>query len=239
MILSETYKNRLKSLAGIISEEEFTVFHGTNSNFKDFSNDYIGSNTDGAWNGYGFYFSDSKIEAGLYGNKIVKAIIELNKPFRLDIVKDTSIGGSGIVRLFANTSGLKDVKFEGKTMSELNEIVLELESKNIPAEFMKGSIEPFQHVYFEYDGEDYTIYNRTEAELANKKHVKSMIISKILYEVYGISGLPIRISEILNPYSFTKILQENGYDGVIAPNSTVPNGNEYVVFNKDQIKIIE
>lgn len=239
MNLSESYKKHIKKLAGIISEAEFKVFHGTNNDFKDFSHDYIGSNTEGAWNGYGFYFSDSKAEASLYGNKILHALIVMNKPFRLDLVKDTSIGGSGIVRLFANTNGLKDIKFENKTIAELNDIVLELETKDIPIELMDGSNENFQHVYFEYGDEDYTIYNRTESELANKQHVKEMVISKILYEVYGISGLPIRVSEILNPHSFTLTLKANGYDGVIAPNSTVPDGNEYVVFDKDQIKIIE
>jgi len=66
-----------------------------------------------------------------------------------------------------------------------------------------------------------------------------MIISTILYEKYDISGLPIRISELMNPYSFTKIAKENGYDGVITPNSTATSGNEYVVFNKNNIRIIK
>lgn len=42
----------------------------------------------------------------------------------------------------------------------------------------------------------------------------------------------------MNPYDFTKIAKVNGYDGVIAHNSTVSHGNEYVVFDKENIKII-
>lgn len=30
---------------------------------------------------------------------------------------------------------------------------------------------------------------------------------------------------------------KNGYDGVIAPNSTVTSGNKYIVFDKNNIRI--
>jgi hypothetical protein len=59
-----------------INENVYKVFHGTNDSFDSFDYDKIGTNTEGAWNGVGFYFSDNKAEASLYGNKIMNVEIE-------------------------------------------------------------------------------------------------------------------------------------------------------------------
>ena len=42
-----------------INENVYKVFHGTNDSFDSFDYDKIGTNTEGAWNGVGFYFSDN------------------------------------------------------------------------------------------------------------------------------------------------------------------------------------
>ena len=51
--------------------------------------------------------------------------------------------------------------------------------------------------------------------------------------------MPIRIEDIMSPDMFTSIAKDNGYDGVIMDNSTAFNGYEYIVFDSDQITILE
>jgi len=234
-IITEILTKELKK----INENKFVVYHGTNKNFSNFDYSKITSNTQSSWNGRGFYFSDSKSEAGLYGSNLIKATIELNNPLRLDKLKDSSILGSGIVKLFAKTSGLKDLKFKGISFYELNNIITKLEKNvsSIELEYSEGIKEWFKNIHFSYEGKDYEIMSKTKEEISNRNYINKLIISKIIYENYGISGLPIRVSEAVNPSLFTNILLKNGYDGVIAPNSTLASGNEYVVFDKSKIDL--
>jgi hypothetical protein len=224
----------------ILNEKTYHVFHGTNKNFDDFEYDKIGTNTEQAWNGVGFYFSDNKTEASLFGNKIINAEIKLNNPIDLTTIDDTSVQGSGLINLFTKIKGFENIKHNGKTILEISKLINDLEHNfdfnNIS--FTDGTNEHFKHVWYDYDGKEYVLRNKTQNEINDKDWLKSMIISNILYNKFNISELPIRISELMNPYSFTKIAKENGYDGVIAPNSTTTSGNEYVVFDKNNIKIL-
>lgn len=223
-----------------ITENTYKVFHGTNNQFNNFDYDKIGKNTESAWNGMGFYFSDNQTEASLYGNKIINAEINLNNPIDLTTINDTSVQGSGLIKFFSKIKGFQNVKHDDKTILEISKIINDLENnfKYSNISFSEGLNQHFKHVWYEYDGKEYVNRNKTQNEINNKEWLKSIIISNILYNKYNISGLPIRVSELMNPYSFTKIAMENGYDGVIAPNSTTTSGNEYVVFNKNNIKII-
>ena len=224
-----------------INENVYNVYHGTNHDFDSFDYDKIGTNTEAAWNGVGFYFSDNKTEASLYGNKIMNAEIELKNPIDLTFIDDTSVQGSGLVRFFSKIKGFENVKYDGKTIIEISKLIEDLENnfdyKNIS--FSDGTNEQFKHVWYDYEGKEYVLRNKTQNEINNKDWLKSMIISRILYDKYDIGGLPIRVSELMNPYSFTKIAKENGYDGVIAPNSTATSGNEYVVFDKNNIRMLK
>jgi len=225
----------------VINESIYQVFHGTNDDFDNFDYDKIGTNTEAAWNGGGFYFSDNKTEASLYGNKIINAEIKLNNPIDLTTIDDTSVQGSGLIKFFSKIKGFENIKHDGKTIFEISNIIDDLENSfdfnNIS--FSDGTNENFKHVWYEYDGKEYVLRNKTQNEINNKYWLKSMIISRILYDKYDISGLPIRVSELMNSYSFTKIAKEKGYDGVIAPNSTTTTGNEYVVFDEKNIKILK
>lgn len=222
-----------------ITENTYNVFHGTNEDFDNFAYDKIGTNTESAWNGAGFYFSDNKNEASLYGNKIINAEIRLNNPINLTTINDTSVPGSGFIKFISKIKGFENIKYDGKNILELSKIIDNLEDNfdynNI--NFSEGTNKHFKHVWYDYGGKEYVIRNRTQNEINNRDWLKSMIISRILYDTYDISGLPIRVSELMNPYSFTKIAKENGYDGVIISNSTVISGNEYVVFDRNNIKI--
>lgn len=225
----------------IIDENIYNVYHGTNDEFDIFDYDKIGTNTEAAWSGAGFYFTDNKTEASLYGNKIINAEIKLNNPIDLTVIDDTSVQGSGLIKFFSKIKGFENVKHDGRTISEISKLIDDLENNfdynNIS--YCDGTNEHFKHVLYEYGGKEYVLRNKTQNEINNKDWLKSMIISRILYEKYDISGLPIRVNQLMNPYSFTKIAKEYGYDGVIAPNPTTTSGHEYVVFHKNNIKIIK
>jgi hypothetical protein len=225
----------------LVNEKLYKVFHGTDHKFNIFDYDKIGSNTEAAWNGFGFYFSDNKTEASLYGNNIINVEIKLKNPINLTNIEDSSVQGSGLLKFFSKIKGFENVKHDGKTILEISKLIGDLENNfdfnNIS--FSDGTNEHFKHVWYDYDGKEYVLRNKTQNEINNKDWLKSMIISKILYEKYDISGLPIRVSELMNPYNFTKIAKENGYDGVIAANSMFTKGNEYVVFDKNNIRIIK
>lgn len=223
-----------------LSEREFDVYHGTNSDkFDSFKYSKIGTGTNSFWNGVGFYFSDNKAEASLYGNNLIKAKITLNNPIDLTQIHDTSVQGSGIVRLFAGIKGFDSIQYEGHTYEELNNILNQVENEFDfnKIQFSDGNNESFKHVWYVDGDNEYVLRNRTASEYQNKNFLKASMIHTILYEKYGIGGLPIRISEAVSPHVFTEIAKNNGYDGVIAPNSTVASGNEYVVFDKNNIKI--
>ncbi len=221
------------------NKNQYLVYHGTNNKFDIFDHSTIGSNTQASWNGAGFYFSDTIAEASLYGKHIMKCIITLNNPIDLTKVKDSSVQGSGIVKLFASINVLKDLKKEDYTYTQLNEIIDKEENlydeKNIY--FTEGSNPNFQHVWYEVGDKEYVLRNRTKDEIENMSHLKEMLISTVLYEKWNISDLPIRIKEACNPHTFSDIVSKQGYDGVIAYNSTTFNGHEYVVFSKENIKI--
>lgn len=58
------------------------VYHGTNNGeFTKFNKDYIGSSNDAGWYGKGFYFAFSESEAKTYGNKVIKAYLNIKNPF--------------------------------------------------------------------------------------------------------------------------------------------------------------
>lgn len=224
-----------------INENTYKVFHGTNDDFDSFAHDKIGSNMGASWNGVGFYFSDKKSEASLYGDKVMSVEIKLTNPIDLTSIEDTSVQGSGLIRFFSNIKGFENVKYNGRTLTELSELIEDLEKKFDPKNisFSDGTNEHFKHVWYDHKGKEYVIRNRTQNEIDNKDWLRSTIISRILHDEHDISGLPIRVKDLMNPYTFTKIAKENGYDGVIAQNSTVVSGNEYVVFDKNNIRILK
>ena len=62
--------------------EPMVVYHGTNEKFDSFDEKKIGYGTGNYGHyGYGFYFSDDKREATVYGDKILECYIKIEKPF--------------------------------------------------------------------------------------------------------------------------------------------------------------
>lgn len=57
-------------------------YHGTNSDFEEFKEDFISSNSGNiGWFGKGFYFSDSEKLAQSYGSKLKKCYLNITNPF--------------------------------------------------------------------------------------------------------------------------------------------------------------
>lgn len=225
-------------IESLLLEKTFEVFHGTNNTFDTFSYDKIGSNTQSAWNGYGFYFTDNKSEASHYGKNIMRFRIRLDNPIDITHIKDTSVPGSGLVKLFAHLKGFEDLKIDGYTYKELSQILnkMEQEYDANKISFSEGSNKHLQHVWYEYENQEYVLRDKTQHEIDNKEYIKSLFLGQILTDKYNIDTMPVRIKDIMNPASFTMIAKRSGYDGVIAPNSTAFEGNEYVVFDKDNIQ---
>jgi hypothetical protein len=70
--------------------EPLVVYHGTNSDFTEFSLEKVGSNVDyGMW-GSGFYFSPLRSFSKYYGSKILKLFLNIRNPF----VRNPNVQGS-------------------------------------------------------------------------------------------------------------------------------------------------
>lgn len=77
--------------------EPLVVYHGTNEEFSEFNQNRIGEGTgnDGHY-GYGFYFSKFRMEAEIYGNRIIEAYLSIKNPFtgeefQYDQLKDNGV----------------------------------------------------------------------------------------------------------------------------------------------------
>lgn len=60
-----------------------TVYHGTKSNFDEFSHRKIGNATDPGLYGAGFYFSDHEGTSRNYGDRLIKAHLNIKNPLNL------------------------------------------------------------------------------------------------------------------------------------------------------------
>jgi ADP-Ribosyltransferase in polyvalent proteins len=207
----------------------YVVWHGTDKTFDRFDSSQIGSGTGSAWNGIGFYFSDSEAEAGLYGDNLIKCRIRLANPFDMTKIRDTSCYGSGVARALASLD-----LYDKSVVERLNIVESKYDRSLVQVARGKGEL---SNVWMEYDGREYASYNRSKDEL-DDKNIKNIYVLKVLQEAYGIT-LPQKISDVCGAGRFTAALKRHGYDGVVADNSTVPSGHEYVVFDPDAIEIIK
>lgn len=233
-------KNISLVIESFLSEEKQVVYHGTNNTFSSFDVSKISLDFNRLWNGAGFYFSDNKAQAALYGDKLIRVKINLNNPIDLRNAKDGTIRNSGLIRFLSKLNGFENVQYEGHLISEIRKTILNLENtiSKEDFEFAEGSNKSFSHVFYEYGGKEYVLKNRTGGEISDANYMLSLFARLIIKDKYNITRFPIRINEIMNPYEFTKIAKQNGYDGVINYNSTASSGLEYVVFDPENITIL-
>ena len=77
-ILSELSGSKIRDRKGRLK----VCYHGTNSDFKDFKEEFISSNSGNiGWFGKGFYFTDSPKLAQSYGSIQKKAYLNIKNPF--------------------------------------------------------------------------------------------------------------------------------------------------------------
>lgn len=229
MKIIDTYK--------LLTENKYTLFHGTNKTFDVF--DIYKTNVENNWNGAGIYFTDSKNEATLFGNKLIVANVIINNPFDISDIQDPTINGSGLIRKFANTPTLKDELCSRTpyTFFELDELITDVftKVKNSEIYTTEGNNDNFKHVWLNLNGEEYVLRNKTKEEYNNKKFIINTFISILIN--LQVDRLPLNPSQAISPIKFTEILMKLGYDSIKANNSTIDNGYEYVIFNEENISI--
>lgn len=221
----------------LLRENLYRVYHGTNEDVKEFKYSKIGSGAGSHWYGQGFYFTDSPHEASNYGTKIIEAQVELRNP--LDLTQLNQDDPLWVLRLLSSLGA--NIQWESKDISEVisiyENVLNEFDPKGI--HLSSGSNEHFKHVSYEFGDKYVTIHNRTKVEYEDINYMRESFISKILGDYYGIETLPQKLTDIISPSSFTNLLRQNNHDGVIAHNSGFHKGFEYVVFDKDNIKILD
>lgn len=233
-------ENQLKNILKENINSKYIVYHGTVTDSNEFGENEIGTNTKNNWKLDGFYFSDNIKQSKIFGNIILKCEILLYNPIELTQTKtkykDSSVNGSGFVRLLGDLKGFSKVEIPQlkTTIGELDSIIRELEDYFNPDRIKYNE----KNKTLNYDN-SVTISNIKPNEYENQDFIKALIIKQRLKDKYKIDNIPIRIEDIMSPDMFTSIAKDNGYDGVIMDNSTAFNGYEYIVFDSDQITILE
>lgn len=220
------------------------VYHGTNADFDAFDPQMIGKATDNGFYGKGFYFTRNKGEASSYGNKVLPSYLKSKNMFDIRGVD----GGY--------YSGLKDNMFE-KGANLLDKLGLldanQVEKYNFYKEaknnFLKNVdiYEPsdVQDIWFgELTMPDGTkILNRAWESDNTRDGVLNVLWNdyarRIKYKdgtyldhlLDGMSLKDYMRSDGINPQRFSDKLKSMGYDGIY-------QGDEYVVFNPNQIKLV-
>lgn len=222
------------------SKTPYILYHGTDEYFADFDYSKIGSNTGLAWYGYGFYFTDNKKSAKRYGSNIITAEVDINKPFLFDKnSKDKYIEKDGLLYMLLNLN--IDIEYKDYLISDICNIIetLNTEYLNIDKHISQSELSPWQYeLHYEYSDKYYTIRSLHETEISNDKNIKDKIIRDILISKYNII-LPTLLSDIISPFKFSELLEEKGYDAIIAKSSDLfTTGKEYVIFDKNKIKFL-
>jgi hypothetical protein len=233
-------ENQLKNILKENMNSKYIVYHGTENDIEEFGKNEIGTNTKNNWKLNGFYFSDNIKQSKTFGNIILKCEILLNNPIDLTQTKDSSVNGSGLIRLLGDLDGFSKVEIPQlkRTIGELDSIIRELEYYFNPDRIKYNE----KNKTLNYDlnnKQSITINNIQPNEYENQDYIKALIIKQTLKDMYKINTMPIRIKDIMSPNTFTLIAKDNGYDGVIMDNSTAFSGYEYVAFDYDQITILE
>jgi hypothetical protein len=231
-------ENQLKNILKENMNSKYIVYHGTDNDIDEFYENEIGTNTKNNWKLDGFYFSDNINQSKLFGNIILKCEILLDNPIDLtqSKYKDSSVNGSGLIRLLGDLKGFSKVEIPQlkTTIGDLDSIIRELEYYFNPDRIKYNE----KNKTLNYNN-SITISNIKPNEYENQDFIKALIIKQRLKDKYKIDNMPIRIEDIMSPDMFTSIAKDNGYDGVIMDNSTAFNGYEYIVFDSDQITILE
>ncbi len=245
------WENDLANASKVVDEngEPLVVFHGSNNDiFSVFDKEKIGQRDSGFY-GKGFYFANSKGEAGYYGENIYAVFLNIKNPLNLT----DSLGGAYF--------GLQDNLFY-KGAIRLRELGL-LDKKEL--ELLSKYEKAIKDFMDKVEVEEINTFDRNDNEIkvwyAKLKGDKDFEFS---YEVNNYVGLQEKLNtkenainnlwnnkarfngydNLIKYFSFSDYIRENGlseklsniakergYDGIFA-------GDEYIAFEPNQIKSI-
>lgn len=77
---------KLKTL--IMEDIHVKAYHGTDSKFKEFDPNFLGTKTDPGFFGWGFYFLDDKNNAKRWGKYVITVEIHLKNPLVVSGISD-------------------------------------------------------------------------------------------------------------------------------------------------------
>ena len=217
------------------------VYHGTYAEFDTFDKEKIGGAHDQGFYGRGFYFSRYKGEARSYGSKVMPVYLKISKPFDLEGVDSGKYSGmnnifeKGAILLrqlgLLDEEQLKKLDFYEKTKKDfLNKIEVFPPSENQDIWF--GEVEsPSGQKILERAWESDNTKDGLIDVLWNK-YTRYIKYDDGTYFQYILDGLSFTGFMRDDANEFTEKLEKLGYDGVY-------QGDEFVVFNPNQIKSVE
>lgn len=204
------------------------VYHGTNRNFDKFIN--MGE-TDTGYYGVGYYFTADKEYAKEYGSIIMNCYLNIKNPFLL--TTDSSDSSDALFDLRDSLSTLNGMPKNLKTNRTLPD-----------GYYIKKEVE--QHY-----GQSYTVYAvypeekyyGTDKEIYSNLNYNTELAAIVYFndQLKGIDydcGWATSLLKKVDRDNLSNILRKNGYDGIFVENWKNKEINEYVVFESDQIKII-
>ncbi len=219
------------------------VYHGSNTSFKSFEQDRIGSYTGNFGHyGHGFYFSYDPREAKTYGNNIFPVYVKMEKPFYGDDEKYLD----KYAKYFGYDNKIPirfDISWLLNALKKKDIVAYELANLIIKYDYSQG----WSRFKNKFNMQDSILDLNDVSEWANysKSTNNEELPEMIIDEVTEILGKP----KVILDYPFsdrpqmkymtdlgssqakrlTDQIKKDGYDGVIA-------GSELVVFHPNQIK---
>ena len=245
------WENNPANASKVVDEngEPLVVYHGTtNKKFSIFDKEKIGQRDSGFY-GKGFYFANTKGEAGFYGKKIYSVFLNIKNPLNLEDSLDGSYFGlqnnlfyKGAIKL--RELGLLDrqeLELLNKYEKAIKDFMDKVEVKEINT--VDKNDNNIKVWYAQLKGDDdyelsYDVKNYVglQENLNTKENaINNLWNSKDRYNNY---------SDLIKDFSFSDyirtnrlseklsdIAKEKKYDGIFA-------GDEYIAFEPNQIKSI-
>jgi hypothetical protein len=191
-------------------------YHGSNAVFETFDQNKIGSNTNRADSGVGFYFAhnrDGMLDscASWYGEHITEHHLAILNPFVVPDKQTEMIEKVGEIFPDLRTR-------DGLSISDFAEAISAFKSI-----FDKKDVSVSDGIF------DLKTYHFRDITVRNV-HADESVYEKLLLQfIYNQTGASLPLLRDISPVAFTNALKDAGFDGVISP-------DEVVVFDADQIR---
>lgn len=242
----ETCSRMVKEAAERAGYNVGPVFHGTDSEFHVFDTEKIGKGSGNFGHyGYGFYFSEERLEASVYGSIIIKAYLSIKNPFKGDSVDhlgkySKEFGDYDKVDVaFDKDWLLSALKKKDSSGYALAKLILEKGYEAGWSEFVESGsynevldLNRVSELVLLTDATeqvelpDWAIEQAVEFFGEKPKTVKDYPFHSVP-QMHWMTNLGSSVTKEL-----TDKIKADGHDGIIA-------GTEYVVFSPEQIKLAD